>query len=50
MRREEKGDPQECIGAVSSWILHVEKTAKHYLAHLHVACVEVWLTDVLPAA
>lgn len=27
-----------------------EKTAKHYLAHLHVACIKVWLNDILPAA
>lgn len=27
-----------------------EKTAKHYLAHLHVACIKVWLNDILPAS
>lgn len=25
-----------------------EKTAKHYLAHLHVACFKIWLDDLLP--
>jgi len=26
-----------------------DKTAKHFLAHLHLACAKIWLDELLPA-
>lgn len=27
-----------------------DKTARHYLAHIHLACAKIWLDELLPAS